>query len=388
MSKRRLAWAAVAALIAIPAGLYGHMLHSATASLRLHAADLEAIEARFRARAQARPCDLADPLPEDGSVHAHNAWELLVSIPHDARQTRFGSSTTPPRERVLETYRAAVDHLRQALRRRPSPDRSLTNADSDRLRETAGGILDYAEALRLQGRDAEAFEAVLLHLGFARDYAWSWGDLPALREQEEAALDVAATILLNHGLNAGQLGEILERLERLERSRPTLMDEIDLRDMGSRGFPLRHGIGEDGFDGVNLPRSPSWRTAWSLTVAHAAFLGEIREHHERLREIASLPWPERVPAAKAYLRTVIDRFNDDGVGAATAIFLETEAAAERDLLRAALLVAKHEAEHGRFPAAVPGNPLAPDTGKPYEVYDDVVRSEHETGVRSIRVRRR
>lgn len=381
--KKRLAWAAVVALVAIPAALYALALRSAAASLLRHAEEVERLEARFRARAQERPCDIDGPVPEDGTPYARKAWELFLSIPYDARQQRPAETAAPPREGVLETYRAALDHLRESLRRRPAPGRNLTNADSAFLRETADGILDYAEALRIQGRSDEAFEAVLLHLGFARDYAWSWGSLPALREEEKRAIDVAETLLLDHDLSARRIGDILARLERLERSRPTLMDEIDLEDMLARRVPLRHGIGHDGFDGVNLPRSPSWRTAWSTTVAQAAFLGELREHHDRLRDIAALPWPERVPAAKAYLRTVIGRF-DGG----QAIFLETEAAAERDLLRAALLVAKHEAEHGRRPDAVPGNPLAPDTGKPYEVYEEVIRSEYETGVRSIRVRRR
>lgn len=369
--KKRLAWAAVVAIIAIPAAIYENAVRRAAASLRRHAEEIDRLDASFRARGRSRPCAFDDSVDEDGGLfllRASKACEILPVVKWDA--------LTPAEDKA---YQEVLGLVRESLRRRPaSPVAAST---------ITGDLLVYAEHLHARGRSAEAFDALLLSLGLARDVAWADGDFCFLRLREIEAMEAAEKLLDGHTLTAADLEAILARWDRLERSRPALGDDIDVQDSGLRSFALKAATtGDAGV--LGRPGPPTWRTGWSWTITRAAYLADLEEHHERLRDIARRPWPERVPAAKAYLRSTLGRFDDTSNNAGAAIFHETEAAAQRQLIHAALLVARYEAEHGRRPDAVPGNPLAPDTGKPYEVYEDVVRSENDTGVRSIRVRRR
>ncbi len=396
--RKRIGWvvAVVALLLGVPLLLVCSLHWQASTALARHDRDLQELIERFRARAQARWCAFGDPLPGDPAPLYDRVYARFNDMT-DEEERAIRRDDPDDREiaSILLRYAPTIDVLREALRRSPSGARILEDYQrNDGLDKAKKYLVAVVEHQARCGRSAEALESYFLLMGMFQNETWEAGAFSSLRAVED--LELFGKILKDHLLTIADLDRLLARFDGLERARPTLQDELDAEEIRQRMLvsdPNKDEIMAGTYKiGIYRPIQPSWKTLWSRNISRAKSLSEVEEHFRVRREIAARPWPEREPAATAYLKTQIGRWLDPpqghGLQTEREECYETYAAQTRVLMHAALEVARYEVDHAEFPGAVPGTPRSPRSGLPLVLIDGEVVDAGPNFSFRIPVRRR
>ena len=159
-------------------------------------------------------------------------------------------------------------------------------------------LLIGAEALRLEGRDAEALRWTAALAGLIQDYRIGL-DLGA----QEVTYEVWAfmewnTVLASHSLSAKECEELCGLLDRLEGLRVSMIDRIRAECFLRREDAVDYANGSD--DLSPWPDDPGWKHLWSRRLLACDAVGQINSDEAALARICGLPLHER--------ETAMDRF--------------------------------------------------------------------------------
>ena len=277
----------------------------------------------------------------------------------------------PALDRVSEALREALHRERITLPC-PNPHRLLRWAD-----QIADHLGTRATSLHEMGRDSEALDTLSLALGMLADLRRTAnGDL-ALRllQSEMGSLASARAILASHPLSSDALARAGRLLEHLRTFRPSIHDWMRVEGLLRRQAILDSEANDPRYRVIE--QRPSWKHLFSPRIARATGLNALKQAFMELDGLRRRPVIEWIPTAETI--TGDPRF--DCLDSEWRLSIrslrfqygwEVRCLIDLSLLRAAIAVARFEAEKGKLaatlealvPEYVESIPLCGGTGLP------------------------
>jgi hypothetical protein len=191
---------------------------------------------------------------------------------------------------------------------------------------------------------------------------------------EHKAHELAQKVLADHGLTSKELETVAVSAERIWEARPRLSEALDIESVISR-FQLAQ-LTMTSSAALGLPYPRHWRYGFSRDLMMAEALNEFEAFYRDAAALETVPLPERLSRADELVKRVQRSRNPIAVqmlpGLGRSFRSEAGALMKWSLLRAALAIARYDADQGKLPSTLeelvprylPRVPEDPFSGKP------------------------
>jgi hypothetical protein len=358
-------------IVAMRASAAGNVVERHARELRGDIADLRASDA-------SRPV-LFEPAEDANAWHLYcSALDVLNAMPQAERDLvpALGNLDKPAdpvkMDELLAKYAPQIDELRRALaRRRVDPDYEYERGAAVLLpyvHKSMMAVKFLAQAAQHrhdQGREREAIELAVIALGTSQDNARRGFLVNELVRvvSDGVVCERLRAMLKSNALTAADAAWFADALEKLESSRVEFAESLRVDMIGMRVEIVNYAraglLDRNPALGIGLPGP---RQFFSRRVAAAEALEAMDSILREMQATERSPLPERIARCDAALARATA--GDNPVIATVLPALgrawQNHAQCDRDLslLRAAVALVRHRAEHGAYPATVDGLPGA------------------------------
>jgi len=357
-----------------------------------HARELRGDIADLRASDASRPV-LFEPAEDANAWHLYgSALDVLSAMPQAERDLvpALGNVDRPAdpakMDELLAKYAPQIDELRRALaRRRVDPDYPYEQGAAVLLpyvHKSMMAVKFLAQAAlhrHDQGRGREAIELAVVALGTSQDNARR-GFL--VNEIVRVVCDGVVcerlrVMLKSNALTAADAAWFGDALEKLESSRAGFAESLRIDMIGLRVEIVNYAraglLDRNPVLGVGPPGP---RQFFSRRVAAAETLEAMDSILREIQATERSPLTERIARCEAALARATSTGNPLTAAVVPALGHAWRSHAQCDrelsLLRAAVALVRHRAEHGAYPATVDGLPGASAVAKYTRVTDEEV----------------
>ena len=406
--RRRIAWKVAMAVFGIflasVAFIFWDAHRGATATFERFEKKSAEIVSRLCARPEKRPTFFGDPLPG-------NAWDLYLPALYAIEAIPSCESDVvplineevggeePPDYPAIQAfyvkYSSLIDPLRQALRCEVVMPAHAYEVNDQSIGDNLGALIKTSKFLSGAaynladaGRAGEGFDVLAIVLGMAHDAGRHGYVIQALVQIlcEEIGTDIWRDLLSIYELTPAELSRLVVLLDGLDGGRPGMGRAFEAEEYYVYRTLLRPFERADHSESILGQGITSWRTLWSERISRAEALNATEGIFKSCHALGRTSPLERAAATNQLVKETESHPN--GIIRFMYPMLvgsfkrEAEARMRWTLMRVATAIAWHQAEKGRFPAAltdlvpkyVDSIPNCPYTGLPLGYRDGSVWS--------------